>query len=148
MNPHLGRRSCFHLSKTWPVVMLVVVLGAGCVGQDPPGNGVESVTRDIQGGTLVGSGGMGLAAKIDQAVTDGKRLICSGAFISPHVVLTAAHCTRNYDYGTMITPTTETVIRCGEGYASSQKIAGDEKVGWRELGSTDIGLYRCPAGRS
>ena len=138
----MGLRSCFHLSKTWPVVMLVVLLGADCVGQDPPGNGVESVTKDIQGGTLVGPGGMGFAAKIDQTMSDGKKLICTGAFISPHVVLTAAHCTRNYDYGTTITPTTDTVIRYGEGFASSQKIAGDEKVGWRELGSTDIGLYR------
>jgi V8-like Glu-specific endopeptidase len=85
---------------------------------------------------------MGFAAKIDQTMSDGKKLICTGAFISPHVVLTAAHCTRNYDYGTTITPTTDTVIRYGEGFASSQKIAGDEKVGWRELGSTDIGLYR------
>jgi len=141
MNPLMGLRS-FHLSKTWLGVMLVVVLGAACIGQGPPGDGVESVTKGIQGGTLVGAGGIGYAVKIDQAMSDGKRLICTGAFITPHVVLTAAHCTRNYDYGSTITPTTDTVIRYGKDFASSQKIAGDEKVGWRELGSTDIGLYR------
>jgi V8-like Glu-specific endopeptidase len=134
--------SCFRLSKTWTVVMFVVGFGAGCVGQGPADDGVESVGRGIQNGTLVGPGGMGFAAKIDQTMSDGKKLICTGAFITPHVVLTAAHCTRNYDYGTTITPTTDTVIRYGENFASSQKIAGGEKVGWRELGSTDIGLYR------
>ena len=138
----MGLRNCFHLSKTWPVVLLVVVLGAGCVGQGPADEGAESVARGIQGGTLVGPGGMCFAAKIDQTMSDGKKMICTGAFITPHVVLTAAHCTHNYDCGTTITPTTDTVIRYGEGFASSQKIAGGEKVGWREMGSTDIGLYR------
>jgi V8-like Glu-specific endopeptidase len=122
--------------------MSVVALAATCVGQGTSESGVESTVRAIQGGSLMGTGGIGFAAKIDQAMSDGKRLICSGAFISPHVVLTAAHCTRNYDYGSTITPTTDTVIRYGAGFANAQKIAGDEKVGWRELGSTDIGLYR------
>jgi hypothetical protein len=90
----------------------------------------------------MGADGIAFAAKIDQVMSDGTRLICSGAFITPHVVLTAAHCTRNYDYGSVITPTKDTVIRYGSGFATSQKIAGDEKTGWRELGSTDIGLYR------
>lgn len=133
-------RSRFRLQKSWPAVMFV--LGAGCVGQDPADHGVESAAQAIQGGKLVPAGEAGFAAKIEQVMSDGKRLICTGAFISPHVVLTAAHCTRNYDYGTTITPTTDTVIRYGAGFASSQKIAGGEKVGWRELGSTDIGLYR------
>ena len=122
--------------------MLAVVLGANCVGQGAADNGVESVAKDIKNGTLMGTGGIAFAVKIDQAMSDGKKLICSGAFITPHVVLTAAHCTRNYDYGATITPTTDTVIRYGAGFATSQKIAGGEKVGWRELGSTDIGLYR------
>ncbi len=103
---------------------------------------MASVTEAIKQGTVMGSGGIDFAVKIDQAMSDGKRLVCSGAFITPHVVLTAAHCTRNYDYGSVITPTTDTVIRYGTSFATSQKIAGDEKVGWRELGSTDIGLYR------
>jgi MYXO-CTERM domain-containing protein len=122
--------------------MLAAALVANCVGQGEPENGVESVTKDIKNGTLMGTGGIGFAVKIDQTMSDGKKLICSGAFITPHVVLTAAHCTRNYDYGSTITPTTDTVIRYGAGFATSQKIAGGEKVGWRELGSTDIGLYR------
>lgn len=124
--------------------MTFVVMGATCVGQGPPESDVESVAKGIRNGSLMGTGGIGYAVKIDQAMSDGKRLICSGAFISPHVILTAAHCTRNYDYGATITPTTDTVIRYGAGFATSQKIAGDEKVGWRELGSTDIGLYRVP----
>ncbi len=140
----MALRSCSHLSRTWPFVMTFVVMGATCVGQAPPDSDVESVAKGIRNGSLMGTGGIGYAVKIDQAMSDGKRLICSGAFISPHVILTAAHCTRNYDYGATITPTTDTVIRYGAGFATSQKIAGDEKVGWRELGSTDIGLYRVP----
>jgi hypothetical protein len=84
----------------------------------------------------------GYFVKINQAMSNGARLLCSGAFLTPHVVLTAAHCTRNYDYGDPITPTVETEIRYGEDFGQSQPIAGDETVGWKELGSTDIGLYR------
>lgn len=113
----------------------------GC-GQSAFEEVIGSIEQDIRGGTLMGADGIGFAAKIDQVMSDGTRLICSGAFITPHVVLTAAHCTRNYDYGSAITPTTDTVIRYGSQFANSQKIAGDEKVGWRELGTTDIGLYR------
>jgi V8-like Glu-specific endopeptidase len=144
MNPLMGLPRRFHLLKTFPVAMLTLGFGAGCIGQSPSDKDVESITRGIQGGTLLGPDGIGFAVKIDQAMSDGKRLICSGAFITPHVILTAAHCTRNYDYGTTITPTTDTVIRYGKNFATTQKIAGGEKVGWRELGSTDIGLYRVP----
>jgi hypothetical protein len=63
MNPLMRLRSRFHLLKMW----LVVGLGTGCVGQGPPDNGVESVTKDIQGGTLVGAGGIGYAVKLDYA---------------------------------------------------------------------------------
>ena len=90
----------------------------------------------------MGTDGIDFVAKIDMTMSDGGYLVCSGAFITPHVVITAAHCTRNYDFGSVVTPTTNTVIHYGTNFASSQKIAGDENVGWRELGSTDIGLYR------
>jgi hypothetical protein len=143
LNRLMGREACCgsRLSKTWPVSLIIGVASVAC-GQVAPEEGVTPVAQEIQGGTLMGADGIGFAVKIDQTMSDGKRLICSGAFITPHVVLTAAHCTRNYDYGSVITPTTDTVIRYGASFADSQKIAGDEKVGWRELGSTDIGLFR------
>ena len=144
MEGRAGFRSRF--AKTTSVALIIGVATAACGGQSAPEDGVVSVGEGIRGGTKMGTGGIGFAVKIDPTMSDGKQLLCSGAFITPHVVLTAAHCTRNYDYGSVITPTTDTVIRYGTGFANSQKIAGGENVGWRELGSTDIGLYRVAQG--
>jgi hypothetical protein len=111
----------------------------GCAS--PGADSTDTSRGAIVSGTPVGAS---YFAKINQAMSNGARLICSGAFVSPHVVLTAAHCTRNYDYGDAITPTTATQVRYGQGFGDVQNIAGDENVGWKELGSTDIGLYRVP----
>lgn len=112
---------------------------SGCASSDAEATGRSR--SEIVSGTPVGAS---YFVKVNQSMSNGARLICSGAFLTPHVVLTAAHCTRNYDYGDAITPTTATQIRYGEGFGQSQNIAGDENVGWKELGSTDIGLYRVP----
>jgi V8-like Glu-specific endopeptidase len=144
INPVMDGRASWRsiFSKTMSVALIIGVATAACDGLVAPEDGVASVEQGIRGGTKMGTGGIGFAVKVNQTMSDGKQLLCSGAFITPHVVLTAAHCTRNYDYGSVITPTTDTVIRYGAGFANSQKIAGGENVGWRELGSTDIGLYR------
>lgn len=112
---------------------------SGCASSGAEATGTSQ--SEIVSGTPVGAS---YFVKINQAMSNGARLVCSGAFVTPHVVLTAAHCTRNYDYGDAIIPTTATQVRYGEGFGDAQNIAGDENVGWKELGSTDIGLYRVP----
>jgi hypothetical protein len=70
-------------------MLTALVLGAGCMEAEPP---VGEVDQEIIGGSRIPGQDMGAVFIMARTQANALQWLCSGALISPRVVMTAAHC--------------------------------------------------------